>query len=203
MQLHPGMRDEELHNQKKSLFLDKIKRPGGATRPSASPAQAAGNGAQVAALEEEIRKLTAENKALQAAVAAPKQTHSLNLKSWPTLGYWNIRGLGAQVRYLLYFCGVEFEDKMFAAGPAPDFDRSQWLDVKFSLGLDFPNLPYLIDEGVKLTETMAIMKYICAKWKPELLGATPDAVGHVEMMSHYVMKLKETATIPCYTGKSN
>jgi glutathione S-transferase len=41
--------------------------------------------------------------------------------------------------------------------------------------MDFPNLPYLIDEDYKLTESMAIMKYIAAKWKPELLGANPLA----------------------------
>jgi len=68
---------------------------------------------------------------------------------------------------------VDFEDKQYAAGSGPEFDTSQWTDVKFTLGLDYPNLPYLIDEDFKLTESMAIMKYIAAKWKPELLGANP------------------------------
>jgi len=92
---------------------------------------------------------------------------------------------------------------MYSAGPAPDFDRSQWLNEKFTLGLDFPNLPYLIDESVKVTETMAIMKYICAKWKPELLGSNPEILAHTEMISAFVLKLKEVSTMPCYTGKSN
>jgi hypothetical protein len=30
-------------------------------------------------------------------------------------------------------------------GPAPDFDKSSFRNVKDSLGLDFPNLPYYID----------------------------------------------------------
>jgi glutathione S-transferase len=68
---------------------------------------------------------------------------------------------------------VDFEDKQYAVGPGPEFDRSQWTDVKPTLGLDYPNLPYLIDEDFKLTESMAIMKYIAAKWRPELLGANP------------------------------
>lgn len=113
-----------------------------------------------------MQKLTLENEALK----VPQPTHNLNLKSKPTLGYWNIRGLGAQIRYLLHYLGVEFEDRMYAAGPAPDFDRSEWLNEKYTLGLDFPNLPYLIDDGVRLTETAAIMKYLCSKWRPELLG---------------------------------
>lgn len=38
----------------------------------------------------------------------PASTHSLNLNSKPVLGYWNIRGLGAQIRYLLHYLGVDF-----------------------------------------------------------------------------------------------
>jgi hypothetical protein len=30
-------------------------------------------------------------------------------------------------------------------GEAPTFDKSCWFDIKFSLGLDFPNLPYYMD----------------------------------------------------------
>ena len=33
-------------------------------------------------------------------------------------------------------------------GPAPDFDKSSFRNVKDSLGLDFPNLPYYIDGKV-------------------------------------------------------
>lgn len=106
----------------------------------------------------------------------------MNLHSRPVLGYWNCRGLGAQIRYLLYFCQVDFEDKQYARGPAPDFDNSQWANDKFNLGMDFPNLPYLFDEDYKITESMAIMKYIAAKWKPELLGANPLQQGHTEML---------------------
>lgn len=51
------------------------------------------------------------------------------------------------------YCGVDFEDKMYEVGDAPDFDRSSWLNVKQTLGLDYPNLPYLIDGNCKLTET--------------------------------------------------
>lgn len=127
----------------------------------------------------------------------------MNLKSKPTLGYWNIRGLGAQCRYLLHYCGVEFEDKMYAYGPAPDFDRSDWFNVKQTLGLDMPNLPYLIDDEIKLTETVAIMKYICAKWRPELISCDPVNYATSEMIYDKISQLKMTSTMPCYQGKSN
>lgn len=107
------------------------------------------------------------------------------------------------MRYLFQYIGVDFEDKQYAAGPGPDFDRSEWLNEKMTLGLEFPNLPYLIDEDVRVTETMAVMKYICAKWAPELLHPDPKTLANAEMLSAFVSKLKETATIPCYMGKSN
>ncbi len=52
-------------------------------------------------------------------------------------------------RLLLEYTGMKYEDKKLACGPAPTFDRSAWTDQKFSLGLDFPNLPYYIDEEVR------------------------------------------------------
>lgn len=113
-------------------------------------------------------------KIVEKVVEVQRPWHNLDVKSKPVLGYWNIRGLGAQIRYLFHYAGVQFEDKQYAYGPAPDFSRDEWFDVKHKLGLEFPNLPYLLDEPtadghkIKLTETMAIMKYVCAKWAPEL-----------------------------------
>ena len=38
------------------------------------------------------------------------------------------------------------------------YDKSSWFDVKHSLGLDLPNLPYLIEtDGRSFTETVAIL----------------------------------------------
>jgi glutathione S-transferase len=37
----------------------------------------------------------------------------------------------------------EVEERKYELGP--NFDKSDWLKVKFTLGLDFPNLPYYID----------------------------------------------------------
>ena len=42
---------------------------------------------------------------------------------------------------------------------------------KNTLGLDFPNLPYLVEGGYKLTESGAIQKYVINRSnKKELLG---------------------------------
>ena len=92
----------------------------------------------------------------------------------PTLGYWAIRGLASQIRYQLVYLGVDYQEDIYEQGDAPEFSRACWTDKKETLGLTFPNLPYYIDGEMRLTETLAIMKYICNKYGPELLGKDPE-----------------------------
>ena len=54
---------------------------------------------------------------------------------------------------MFLYLDVDFVDKLYEVGEAPGYDRSCWYDVKYTLGLEFPNLPYLIDGDIKLTET--------------------------------------------------
>lgn len=68
------------------------------------------------------------------------------------------------IKFLLEHANAEYVDKLYTCGPPPDFDRQDWLKEKFSLGLDFPNLPYLIDGDVKLSQNQAIMRYLARKY---------------------------------------
>ena len=120
--------------------------------------------------------------------------------SKPQLGYWKIRGLAAFIRYVLHYANVDFEDVMYDVSPAPEFSRASWTDVKHTLGFDFPNLPYFQDGDFKLTESMAILKYICKKWAPELLGADAQEYANAEMLCEFVGILKRNTTMPSYTG---
>jgi len=99
---------------------------------------------------------------------------------------------------MFHYLNVDFEDKLYEAGDAPDFDKTCWTDVKETLGLEYPNLPYLIDGETKLTETVAIMQYIARKWQPALLGANAAEVGRISMLLDKVATLKGKATGPCY-----
>jgi hypothetical protein len=63
----------------------------------------------------------------------------------PTLGYWNVRGKCSQIKHLLAHVVVDYDLKEYIPGDAPDHSRQDWLDAKFTLGLDFPNLPYYTD----------------------------------------------------------
>ena len=57
------------------------------------------------------------------------------------------------------------------------------------LGFDFPNLPYLIDGDLKLTETQAICGYIVLRAGEKyrgLIGASPQEMAKVQMVGGVV-----------------
>ncbi|XP_075433337.1 glutathione S-transferase Mu 5-like isoform X3 [Ascaphus truei] len=104
------------------------------------------------------------------------------------LGYWNIRGMAHSIRLLLEYTGTLYQEKLYVTGDAPDYDQSQWLDEKEKLGLDFPNLPYLLDEDVKLTQSNAILRYIARKHG--LCGQLEGEKIRVDLMENQVMDFR-------------
>ncbi|XP_019643930.1 PREDICTED: glutathione S-transferase Mu 5-like isoform X1 [Branchiostoma belcheri] len=102
--------------------------------------------------------------------------------------YWNIRGLAQPIRLLLEYTGTEYEDKRFQCGPAPDYDRSEWLDIKHTFGLDFPNLPYYIDGDTKITQSNAILRYIARN--NNLCGETEQERVRVDIMENQSMDFR-------------
>ncbi|KAA0189267.1 Mu-class gst glutathione S-transferase [Fasciolopsis buskii] len=100
------------------------------------------------------------------------------------LGYWKIRGLAQPIRMLLEYYGVEYEEHLYGKE-----DQEKWLDEKFNLGLDLPNLPYYIDGNVKLTQSMAIMRYISEKHGTPV-GSTPEERAKLSMIEGAAMDLR-------------
>lgn len=112
------------------------------------------------------------------------------------LGYWEIRGLAHPARLLLGYTDTEFEDVLYPCGDAPDYDVSSWFSVKESIGLDFPNLPYLIDGDIKITQSNAIMRYIGRKNKMD--GETEEEKVRVDMMENQAMDFRNKFVDLCY-----
>jgi len=96
---------------------------------------------------------------------------------------------------------VDFEDQQFVQGQSPSFDASPWLCRKQLLGLDFVELPFFIDGDVKLTTFPAIMRHIARKYKPELLGESPEEQGLVSMLEGPLTEFHRAIIMPCYPGK--
>ena len=91
------------------------------------------------------------------------------------LGYWKIRGLGQLPRLLAAYTGVDLEETQYT-------EWNKWHgEEKHNMGLDFPNLPYLIDGDFKLTESAAINRYIILQsGHSELLGKTTKDRARVD-----------------------
>ncbi|NXX45712.1 GSTM2 transferase, partial [Tricholaema leucomelas] len=114
-----------------------------------------------------------------------------------TLGYWDIRGLAHGIRMLLEYTETPYQEKRYVFGPAPDFDWSDWTKEKQNLGLDFPNLPYLIDGPVKLTQSNAILRYIARKHN--MCGETEQEKAYVDMLENHFMDFQTRIGDLCYS----
>ncbi|XP_062996677.1 glutathione S-transferase Mu 1-like [Elgaria multicarinata webbii] len=114
-----------------------------------------------------------------------------------TLGYWDIRGLAHAIRLLLEYTETEYDEKLYSCqGEAPNIDTSQWTNVKEKLGLDFPNLPYLIDGEKKITQSNAILRYIARKHK--MCGESEEEMIRVDMLENQFMDFRMEFARMCY-----
>ena len=122
-----------------------------------------------------------------------------------TIGSWKIRGLISPVKYILEYLGVPYTAVDYEQGDGPEFSRDCWMNVKNTLGLDFPNLPYLFDGDVKITESSAMMRYIAGKYGPEgFSGKDAKEKAIVDMMFGVVADIKSATTPHMYsTGDKN
>ncbi|XP_078248896.1 glutathione S-transferase Mu 1-like isoform X3 [Pogona vitticeps] len=134
------------------------------------------------------------------------------------LGYWDIRGLAHAIRLLLEYTETPYEDKQYGVGGEarksetrpdviqtrfgpltidPEFDLSQWTSVKEKLGLDFPNIPYLIDGERKITQSNAIMRYLARKHK--MCGETEEEMIRIDILENHIMDFRVSFAELCYS----
>ncbi|TPP64849.1 Glutathione S-transferase Mu 1 [Fasciola gigantica] len=125
-----------------------------------------------------------------------------------TLGYWKLRGLAQPIRLLLEFVGEKYEEQIYERD-----DGEKWFSKKFELGLDLPNLPYYIDDKCKLTQSLAILRYIADKhgmskcilrfslhWF-SLVGSTPEERARVSMIEGAAVDLRQGLSRISYDPK--
>jgi len=128
----------------------------------------------------------------------------------PEVGYWNLRGYGQPIRLLLAHSGTEFVEKRFNMSLKKDndsdlsewssgYDLSEWYNVKFSFGLDFPNCPYYIDGDVKLSQSFAIMKYLGRKHN--LVPKTEEEKIRVDLIEGEALDMRFNWSTLCYSAQ--
>ncbi|KAL4508063.1 hypothetical protein ABPG72_021436 [Tetrahymena utriculariae] len=84
-------------------------------------------------------------------------------------GYWNGRGRGQQIRFLLEYIEANYEEKTyFFSEPEQD----EWFKKDKKVLKPFPNLPYIMDGDFYLSEHDVVIKYIVKKHPKyhELIG---------------------------------
>lgn len=90
-----------------------------------------------------------------------------------TLGYWGIRGLAQPIRSLLVCAEVPFSEirlGVFQDGTLmnQEQENEDWAQVRSTLEMPFPNLPYLIDETestpIQLSQSNAILRYLARRY---------------------------------------
>ncbi|NWZ41215.1 GSTM5 transferase, partial [Brachypodius atriceps] len=130
--------------------------------------------------------------------------------------------LAHSIRLLLEYTETPYEEKLYRCGEAPDYDKSQWINEKEKLGLDFPNvgglelgwgaviggvlvsqcplcppqLPYFIDGPTKLTQSNAILRYIARKHN--MCGETEEEILRVDMLENQIMDFRMSLVMICY-----
>jgi len=94
-----------------------------------------------------------------------------------TLAYWDIRGLAEPIRHLLEYVQLPYEQIRYSKW-------EDWAAKKDAFGASFPNLPYLVDGDRTLTESEAILAYICVKaGNNDLLGKGEDRIEFIQLKS--------------------
>ena len=118
-----------------------------------------------------------------------------------TLGYQKIRGLVELIRLLFHYLEIEYKEVLYEFYLAPDFSLDSWFSVKYKLGLDYMNIPYLIDGYFKMTKSNAIWRYICEKYKSELLGETIKEKTYFNMTIGVLADLLNDKDMDCPENK--
>ena len=99
--------------------------------------------------------------------------HILNPQAKITLGYWGIRGLAQPIRFLLTCAEVPFSELrlgVFQNGTLmkKEEEEKDWKQVRSTLNMPFPNLPYLIDNSastpIELTQSNTILRYLARRF---------------------------------------
>ena len=116
------------------------------------------------------------------------------------LCYWGIRGLAQPIRLALEHAGARYDDVRIDAGAADSDDYKQvWFRAKPQVGerVPFPNLPYLLDGDVRISQSSAILRHVGRAHG--LLGdGTAAGAARVDFVLDQLVDFDNAFTGTCY-----
>ena len=106
------------------------------------------------------------------------------------LTYWDIRSLGEPIRLMLEYLDLKYE---------MNYPQSseEWQKKKFTLDLDFPNLPYYEDGEVRMSQSLAIMRHI-ARSQQKLNPETDEEARLIDVAEGALIDLRYHWGFLCY-----
>lgn len=110
------------------------------------------------------------------------------------LGYWaGIRGIVEPIKCLLEYAGVPYTNEtcpfLYSSAGSLEEGKAAWTRKRESLakeGVPFPNLPYLIDGDLKLTQSIAIIRFLARRHGLDVPDSDPAAVARLEVIERQV-----------------
>lgn len=119
------------------------------------------------------------------------------------VGYWDIRARVEPIHLMLEYLGIDYERKSYklpnlGLSSKEKYKELEWFQQKWNMGMDHPNIPYIIDGEVKVSQTMAIMKYIARKAGRELIPKTQTEIMNCDMAEGAVLDLWHPFIMMCY-----
>jgi len=106
----------------------------------------------------------------------------------PVFGYWTLKGLGQVPRFMLEHVGAPYQDDRWETSESEAPNGWKAYKEKNTHGLAFPNLPYYVDGDVKLTQSMAIVRYLARKHG--LAGESESETQQLEMLEGQALDMR-------------
>lgn len=120
------------------------------------------------------------------------------------LGYWAIRGLAQPIRTLLAYVGAPFSEVRLGVdenGTILTEESADWETHKSTLGVPFPNLPYLIDKTgsteVRLTQSNAVLRHLARRF--DLYGDTEAERAAIDVLQDEAYDFRNKIVKAAYT----
>ncbi|XP_075242269.1 glutathione S-transferase B-like [Convolutriloba macropyga] len=109
------------------------------------------------------------------------------------VAYWNIRGFVEPIHLILEYLELPYETKRYEYDNADEWREKD----KKNLGLDFPNIPYLIKDDFKMSQSIAIMKYLGRKGGLYPTGSDEE-MAIMEQTMETLMDFRVKFAMLCY-----